>query len=201
MPLANNWDSLIEKKKLTTEQWILLILDLQELIAPHIKNWKCSALKNMNVMRHEALYTSHLTLEEMCWMGEPKVIAENKLSLSTRGIFFTAESNYGRISGNGTRLIWGLTRSGKWILAKLEYSVASRGDKYEKSERLWLAETDLNELVYTYGIKPQSIWDILSNEVREWNNSRERLAKESDYVFGEVQFRTRLILLTESRTR
>lgn len=202
MPLASNGLSdLIEEKKLTTEQWILLILGLQELIAPHIKNWKCSALKNMNIMRHEALYTGQLNFEEMCWMGEPIVSAKNKLSLSTRGIFSTVESNYERISGDGTRKIWGFTRSGKWILARLEYSVVDRGDKYEKADRLWLTETGLTDLVCAYGIKPQAIWDILSNEVRKWHESREILAKESNYVFREVQFRTRIILFKEPRTR
>lgn len=205
MPLASKANdglsTLIEKKELTVDEWILHINELLDQIAPYIKNWKCESLERLKILRHEALYSYKLTPKEMCWLGEPKVFRKKNSSLSTRGIFFPVELNRGRVSGNGYCFIWGLTKSCKWIWAKLAYSVIDRGDKCEKADIIVINESDLMELICAYGVKPWIIFDTLANEVKKWDESRQELANESAAVNREVQFRQRLIHLKYPRVR
>ncbi len=189
MPSTQGMELLVRKNQLTDVEWFALLEARRSLVKPHLDTFTLPELGSLKCFRRELSFTHELRLDG------PKVIGDERFSLKTQGIFrpqpWSAieripNSGYrpppgGVACPDGTMQIWGLTRSGLWILAEVRF-VGEDGYKergYERAKTVEITEVNLPTIVSKTKEKPQRIWEELGKAIKEWVEFREGLYNQA----------------------
>ena len=121
LPSEEGLKVLLRKTRLRRSDWHRLLEARRKMIRPFLNKFTLTELGSMKLIPHafspEQIY------------GNPLVTGDEGLSLKTQGIFYAQphdKINNGdgkflySVPGKGTFLVWGISRSGEWILAEME---------------------------------------------------------------------------------
>ncbi len=185
MPSTDGLEGFVRKDQLTNEEWLGLIEARRSLIKPHLDTFTLPELGSLQCLRSETSFTHALNLDVSATIGD------ERFSLKTQGLFYeqpwSAEEripNSGacRDPGDcpcpdGVKRIWGLTRSGLWVLVTVSF-VGEEGYKnrgYEKAYTVEIQEVDLPTIVAITKEKPQKMWLKLGEAIKKWAGFRKGL--------------------------
>jgi hypothetical protein len=179
----------LRQKQITDKEWLDLIEARRELIKPHLDSFTLPELGALECLRTELNFTHCLGNDLTITTGD------ESFSLKTQGIFRVQpweaierfpNSGYCPSPGgvkcpSGTMLVWGLTRSGLWILVTIgfrgEDGYKERG--YERAITVKIVETDLPTIVATAKEKPQKMWEALGKAIRGFAKHRKAIYEEA----------------------
>ena len=188
MPPYKGLEMFVRRKQLTDEEWFSLIENRRELIKPHLDSFTLAELGSLKCLR-SAHFSHELRLDA------PALTGDKQFSLKTEGIFNAQtwsavekipNSGYQPPPGgvnvrDGTMQVWGLTRSGFWILVAINF-VGESGYKergYERAKTVNITEADLPTIVAKTKEKPQQIWEDLGKTIKSWAEHRESLYNQA----------------------
>jgi len=188
MPPYKGLEVFVRRKQLTDEEWFGLIENRRELIKPHLDSFYLSELGSLECLKSEGF--SHALRYDA-----PALTGDKLFSLETQGIFRTQcwsavekipDSGHQPPPGgvnvlDGTMQVWGLTRSGLWILAAISF-VGESGYKergYERARTVNITEADLPTITAKTKEKPQQIWEELGKAIKSWSEHRESLYNQA----------------------
>jgi|GEM_PF-2540718 len=180
---------LIRKNKLNDKEWLDLIEARRQLILPHLDSFTLPELASVPCLRSEISFTHELRFDK------PTLTGDNRFSLKIQGIFrkqpYSAikrisNSGYQASPGgvscpDGTMLVWGLTRSGLWILVTIDF-VGEAGYKdrgYERATTVEIVESDLSTIVAKTKEEPWQMWNELGRAIKGWRERRKSLYHEA----------------------
>lgn len=195
MPDINGIEMLVRKKQLTEDEWCKLLECRRSLIKPHLKSFTLPALGDLKCMQTENS-THELS------MDAPWLTGDRRFTLKTQGIFHRSRSSIVEISNSGfrassggcdcpdgTMYIWGLSRKGEWILAKVKFTGES-GYKERGCQRAFeldIHEADIQVIIETTKSKSGEIWKVLGESISNWVAFRKELYNDAASVLRIVQ--------------
>ena len=188
-PSTRGLSALVRQSPLTNEDWFNLVEARRELIKPYLDSFTLPELGSLKCLRSELSFAHSLRHDA------PKCSGDQRLSLATQGIF--CEQPYGAIekipnSGycappggvscpSGTKLIWGLTRTNLWVLARIcfvgESGYKERG--YERAQTVEISESNPVEIAARTKEKLERMWEELGKAIKEWAQRRKQLCDEA----------------------
>jgi len=181
---------LVRKRKIGEADWLKLIEARRALIKRHLDKFTLSELGASECLNDTGRRTYRLDNKPLVDNREhPKVISKDKeLSLKTQGIFCIQpwdkiKYDYPQIHGfpGGIMLIWGLIRSGHWIIVEVRFK-GTAGYKHrgrELSETVKIEKTDLATIIARTEEKPIEIWKMLGEAVKKWTEKRKKLYEDT----------------------
>lgn len=180
MPSTQGLAVLVRGTKLGWEDWLNLVKARHNMIKPRLDRFTLPELGDLECLQR---YVWDHSLRE----DGPKFPGKEGFSLKTQGVFsvqpYEAEElSPGRMLGaKGIKRIWGLLRSGEWVVGKLEYVLEAghKGQGYERAKVLTIKKTSLEQLIEETKEKPEVIWRKLGLTIKEWEESRKRLYEEA----------------------
>lgn len=189
MPPTKGIEVFIRKGQITDKEWFELIEARRELIKPHLDSFTLPELGSLECMRSELSFTHMLRLDVSASTGD------ERFSLKTQGIFreqpWSAverirNSGYcappgGSNCPDGTMRVWGLTRSGVWVLVTIGFigEAGYKGRGYERATTIEIIEVDLPTIAAKTKEKPQKIWKELGNVIKNFAEHRESLYNQA----------------------
>ncbi len=182
MPSTKGLEVFIRNNQLTDEEWFGLIKARRDLIKPHLDSFTLPEIGSLKCLRSEVSFTHMLSLDISASTGD------ERFSLKTQGIFHKQpwsavekipNSGFRPPPGgvdcpNGIMRVWGLTRSGLWIIATISY-VGEHGYKgrgYERATNVEIVESDIPTIVAKTKEEPQRIWGELGKAIKSWREHR-----------------------------
>lgn len=200
MPSTKGLEVLVRKDRLTGEEWIGLVEARRELIKPHLDSFTFPELGALECLRSE------VNFEHAIQSDGPAVTGDERFSLKTQGIFRVQswsameripKSGYiappGGIScPDGTMRVWGLTRSGLWVLASIGFAggYGYKGRGYERATTVDIAEADLSTIIAETKEDPQEIWKELGDVIK-------RLAERRKALYDQAVNLARMVMIEE----
>lgn len=188
MPSTQGLEMLIRQNPLTDQEWFDLIEGRRKLIKPHLDSFTLKELGSLPCLNSEGG-----SLHELGW-DISKTKGDERFSLKTQGIFHRPYSAIERIPipkavhnnappywDGGTMQIWGLTRSGLWVLATVNF-IDKSGYKDRGRERatdIQIVESDLPTIVAKTKETPRWIWMSLGQTIKEWSEHRRLLHNQA----------------------
>jgi hypothetical protein len=187
MPSIKGLELLIRKSQPTDKQWVRLIEARRDLIKPYLDSFTLTELGTLECLRRE-------TFKHALRLDISTTTGDERFSLKTQGIFcvqpYSAvekipQSNCffpERCSGcsNGKMRVWGLTRSGIWVLVTIDF-VGECGYKnrgYERATDVEIVEADLPVIIKETKEKPQQMWEELGKAIIDFAEKRELLYRQ-----------------------
>ena len=189
MPSTKGLEVFVRKNQLIDEEWFGLIEARRELIKPHLDSFTLPELGTLECMRSETSFTHMLRLDIATTIGD------ERFSLKTQGILrIQPWSAVERIPNSGhrpppggvncpdgTMRVWGLTRSGLWVLVTIGF-VGENGYKdrgYERARTVEIVETDLPAIATKTKEKPQRMWKELGKVIKGFAEHRKSLYNQA----------------------
>lgn len=189
MPSTKGLEVFVRKNQLADEEWFGLIEARRELIKPHLDSITLPELGALECMRSE------LSFKHMLRSDVSTTTGDERFSLDTQGIFcmqslsaveWIPNSGYRPPPGgvnrpDGTMRVWGLTRSGLWVLVTISF-VGEEGRKGLGYERAWMVEiveADLPTIAAKTKEKPQWIWKEFGEVIRDIARHRKSLYNQA----------------------
>lgn len=189
MPSTEGLEVLVRKVPLTDEEWLGLVAARRELIKPHLDSLTLPELGSLSCMRSETNFTHELRWDALTLLGD------ERFSLKTQGIFRVQpwsvvekipNSGFRPEPGctpcpDGMKQVWGLTRSGLWVLAAISFvdQAGYKGRGYERARTIEIQEVDLPTIVAKTKEKPQRMWEELGKAIRGFADHREWLYEQA----------------------
>lgn len=183
MPHSKALEMFARVSKLSGDDWLALLQARRDFIKPYLDSFALQELGSLNCLKSEN--HTHAINDNF-----PQLTGDPRFSLKTQGIFRAqAWGNMERgsrpsgLSGcfefypSGSMHIWGLTRGGLWVLAKLDF-VGELGYKrrgYENATFLNIVEADLPTILEKTKEDAQTIWEELGLAVQQWAKRRREL--------------------------
>ncbi len=192
------------KNEIGEEEWIKLIEARRNFIKPHLDRFTLLELGKTKCLRKNYSGFDRDLCTELAF-DNPEIISDDgELSLKTQGIFNcqswdNIKYDYPpshRFPG-GTMQIWGLARSGDWIIAKIAFT-GKAGYKHrvlETAETAEIEKTDLATIISRTGEKPIDIWRTLGNAAEEWKKKSKILYKHALKIYETFEIEDRLLAL------
>ena len=198
MPSTKGLEVFVRKDRIADEEWLDLIEARRELIKPHLDSFTLPELGSVKCLRNEN-FMHELRFDISTSTGDPR------FSLKTQGVF--SMQPWGaveRIPNSGYRpwptdghvncpdgiiQIWGLTRSGLWVLITVEF-IGKEGYKdrgYERANTVHIVEADLPTIIAKTKEKPQRMWEQLGNVIRSFAVHRKWLYDQASYLVWTVE--------------
>lgn len=180
MPSTRGLGVLVRENKLTDEEWFGLIEARRELIKPHLDSFTLQELGSLRCMRNRDSYSSLLRLDVSTSTGD------ERFSLKTQGVFWLIAREQIPNPGwpdypNGTKRVWGLTRSGLWVLVTIGF-VTERGYKergYERAKTVEVIEADMPTIATKTKCKPRWMWKKLGEAIEGFAERRRSLYNQA----------------------
>lgn len=186
MPSTKGLEVFVRKNQLADEEWFGLIEARRELIKPHLDSFTLPELGMLECMQSEGINHA-LSLDISTSTGDPR------FSLKTQGLFrMQAWSAVERIPNSGyrpadfscpdgTMRVWGLTRSGLWVLVTIGFlgEGGYKGRGYERARTVEIVETDLPTIATKTKERPQRMWQQLGEVVRGFAEHRKFLYNQA----------------------
>jgi hypothetical protein len=184
MPSTEGLEMFIRKNQLTDEEWFDLIEARRELIKPHLDSFTLPELASLECMRSES-HTHELSFDVSTSTGD------ERFSLKTQGVFHMQpwaaveripnsgyRPGYGQVGcPDGTMRVWGLTRSGLWVLVTIAFTgepgYKDRGR--EQARTVEIIEADLPTIARMTKEKPQLMWEEIGRAIKGWSEHRKHL--------------------------
>lgn len=193
MPSTQGMELLVRKNPLNDKEWLNLIEARRSLIKPHLDTFTLPELGSLKCLRSELSFTHELRINNPTLLMSKS--GDERFSLKTQGIFrlqprsaveYIPNSGYRPSPGgvacpDGTMQIWGLTRSGLWILVEVRF-VGEDGYKergYERAETVEITEVNLPTIMSKTKEKPQKMWEELGKAIKGWAEFREGLYNQA----------------------
>jgi len=173
---------LVRMTKIREEEWLKLIEARRNLIKKDLNSFTLKELGETKCLRKN--YDGYD--RELCVklnFDNPEIITNSQeLSLRMQGLFHCQswdkiKYDYPRGFSEGTIQIWGLARSGDWIIAEVIFT-GTAGYKYRKFETaktVKIEKVDLATIIAKTGEKPIEIWETLGESVKEWTERCKKL--------------------------
>ncbi|MBZ9578220.1 hypothetical protein KJA13_04325 [Patescibacteria group bacterium] len=183
---------LVRKHPPSDEEWLDLIEARRSLIKPHLDSFTLPKLGELKCLRTESWTEGHDLYDALTIRDTLTVTGDTRFSLKTQGIFRRPWSGIQRIPNSGyrapgggcpdgTMYIWGLTRAGQWILAKVEFKgepgYKKRG--YERATRVHIEESDLATIIAKTKSTSEEIWRELGKAIKDWTKARHQLYRRA----------------------
>lgn len=184
MPSANGLDVFVRKNQPNDEEWFGLIEARRALIAPHLDSFTLRELGSLECLRSEISFTHKLAIDA------PVITGDSRFSLKTQGIFRvqpwsaierTPNSGHrpppgGVNCSDGMMRIWGLTRSGLWVIASISFAgeAGYKGRGYERARTVEIIKADLPTIAMFTKVRPEQMWRELGDAIKAF--ARDRLA-------------------------
>ena len=196
MPSTQGLEMLVRKRSLSKNDWFALVEARRSLIKPHLNTFTLPELGSLECLERESF-------KHDLYVDAPKVIGDKRFSLKMQGIFYSqpwsaierdVKSGYrpgpGGVSvPNGIMQIWGLARSGSWILAEVKFvgSAGYKGRGYERAVSVSVTEMDLPTIISKAKVEPEEVWRGLGKAIEEWFDFRENLRNQAFNILRMVQ--------------
>jgi hypothetical protein len=119
---------------------------------------------------------------------------KKKFNMNTRGVFFFDRSIYICVDNDPRHVsmaVCGFTRSGDWLIARIESKLDAGGNVEKK--RVVLEEAGPMRWI-ELGIEPQYILYEFTKYIRNYAENREFLTKEAQKMYWQAEMEDRLIL-------
>jgi hypothetical protein len=189
---------LTRKEALTDTDWFDLIEARRAAIKTYLDTFTLPTLGDLHCMR------SSNGLHTLTQDFPRQAPEEQRLFwLKTQGLFYTQphsaieyKAGTGHQPGlggvpypDGVLQIWGLTRSGKWVVATVEF-VGEAGYKDRGRQRataLSISECEIQDLLEKTKESPQVVWNSLGDSVKAWAERRQRLANEAQRLAHMIE--------------
>lgn len=188
MPSTKGLEVFVRKNQLADEEWFGLIEARRELIKPHLDSFTLPELGMLECMQSD-------NFMHMLRYDVSTTTGDERFSLKTQGIFrMQSWSAVERIPNSGycappggvncpdgTMRVWGLTRSGLWVLVTIGF-VGERGYKdrgYERAKTVEIVETDLPTIAAKTNEKPQRMWEELGKVIKGFAGHRNALYNQA----------------------
>ena len=169
MPSTKGVEVFIRKNPLTDKEWLGLIEARRELIKPYLDSITLPELGSLECLKIDT-YMHALN------NNAPSLTEDEQLSLKTQGLFFKQpRSVVKEISGKGCLFssggitwVWGLTRSGLWVLVTINFigELGYKNRGYERAETVEIVESDLSTIVAITKEEPQQMWKELGETIK-----------------------------------
>ncbi|OGZ29780.1 MAG: hypothetical protein A2931_00595 [Candidatus Niyogibacteria bacterium RIFCSPLOWO2_01_FULL_45_48] len=190
MPFTEGLEALIGKKgRITDTEWLVLIEARRKLIKPHLDSFTLPILGSLKCLRNELSFKHEIDCDISVSGGD------QRFSLKTQGFFWAQPwSAVERISNSGscnwpgyvacpdgTMHIWGLTRSGLWVLVTIEF-VGESGYKergYERAKSVKIFEADLRAIIEKTKENPRHMWSHLGAVIKSFAERRKCLYNQA----------------------
>ncbi len=143
------------------------------MIKPFLDHITLPALGDLNCLHHADNWRHALNADT------PEVTGDKGHSLKTQGVFRTQwwenikYKPYEKgdpLARSGTVLVWGISRSGKWVLATVRFIGSdkrhSRG--WEEAKTVVIEKVALAQLLARTKEPPERIWKELGDVVKGW---------------------------------
>jgi len=181
MPTTKGIELLVRKDPISDEEWYSLIEARRSLIKPHLNLFSLRELGNIQCLEQEGPTFLHGLYAP--FSDTPAVTGDTRFSLKTQGIFYHPWSGDQR-SGyphDEMMYIWGLTRDGLWLLVEVKFKSEAgyKGRGYERAQTVHIQESDLPTIIAKTKSKPEEIWRVLSEAIKEWTRFRGRVYHEA----------------------
>ncbi len=174
---------LVPKRVFTQEKWIALAEERRAMIKPFLPRFTLKRLGKVQCVRKGKYSTG--ALEDDRPLVEPGGIASG---LNTEGVWNKCYPvTMLKASWSGT---WGLSRSGAWILVKLNIM---RDLKDERVYKVGVHEVELLELINALGVEPCQVWGRLAEQVHEWEFEHNRLYESLEHLHSTFREDSTLI--------
>lgn len=192
-------DLFLRKDKLNQADWQTLIENRRVRINQFTDSVTLRKLGDISFLGGNS--SSH-TLRE----NDPVILGDEELSLDTQGIFSKAISIHTEIKPKETRfnrkftyMIWGLTRSGEWIICtiqwKIDYGRNDGGFPYEEATDVAMRKTTLTGILEMIPKETaQRISERLYKEVKDWVQNRKDLLRYAENLKGEFDVEETLLI-------
>ncbi|HZS43196.1 MAG TPA: hypothetical protein VFA52_03195 [Candidatus Paceibacterota bacterium] len=191
MPSINTevLEKLVRPNQPTREEWVELIEARRKLIKSHLDKFTLPTLGKLECMKSESGFCHEISFDG------PTTVGNENFSLETQGIFHlqplqavktVPNSGYrsypsGPSVPNGSKVVWGLTRSGLWVLATIHFiglpGYKERGR--EKAEIIEIQQANLPTIIGATEEEPQQIWEKLGEAIKRWARRREELYNQA----------------------
>jgi hypothetical protein len=165
---SKNLPLLVQKRKLTDEEWQTLVRNRAELIADHLREYSTEPLGNMTFPGLGK------RLSEM----QPR-LANPKFGLDTRGIFVGLQERPRSRHGNRVTLYgWGLDRNGKWLLIRLKVRFTipfgHHHPTYHNHPELAVEQVAQSRINRLYPREAKDVWYELGRAANHFIESRRK---------------------------
>ena len=196
MPSTTSFEIFVRQQPLIAEEWIRLIEARRELIKPYLNSFTLSELGNVKCLRRENFVDELGSYFETC--------GDARFSLKTQGIFFMqpwAAIEYTPNSGSssschgvyrprdGTKKIWGLTRSAEWVIATVSFAGTS-GYKERGREVMTgveIVEADVARILAETKTPAEEIWRNLGSAIKDFTKKRRSLYAQAQQLANRVE--------------
>lgn len=195
-------------KEPTEIGWLEMLEDERKSINPHLDRL---TLRKLGSLRLFSGYASpspaYVPSSKQLGDDDPEIVASKGLSLATQGIFIPG--NYSRfVTTEYQGHIWGISRSGRWILAKVKNvfeeheSATTDGsfDRYARVVKVEIAFSSIEEIVAGSVFSAYNHWDFLVAAIKRLiEERRQRHAEFEAYAEGvELEDRVVSVLLKDT---
>jgi hypothetical protein len=178
-------DLLVRRTPLDDGEWTTLIEVLCARIKPYLDSVTLFELGKVVILGSEPTVWHPLNNDN------PEVSGTaGSLGLNTQGAFFrsTQEKEVRTASCDKTVHIWGIGRSGLWILADVDIKInGSIGESYEQASMVRISHKPIDELVQAAEISFELVWEALVGTLVEWKQALESRLDQIQRLYAEVQ--------------
>ncbi len=192
------------KQSISEEEWVALIEARRDLIKPHLDKFTLTELRNIQCLRSEVSF-SHAVRND-----SPKVSGDEEFSLNTQGIFDNPRSAeiripnsgfrpgpHGLATPNGKLQIWGLARSGQWVLVTVNF-VGEAGYKdrgYERATEVLIVSTTIETIINQTKENPLEIWKTLGQAIKNFAEHRLALYEATEALAQKIEIEETMMSL------
>lgn len=198
MPSTKGLEFFVRRKQPNDGDWFELIEARRALLKPYLDSFTLPELGSLELL-HGDNFMHELQVDGPTVIGD-----KQRFSLKTQGIFHKSlvavekipNSGYNSLRGgegvyvpDGVGQVWGLTRSGLWVLVSISFvgeaGYKSRG--YERAKTVEIREVELYVIVEKTREKPLWVWKELGKAIKEYAEFRKELYDEALNLARMVQ--------------
>jgi len=195
---------LLRKNKIRKEEWLKLIEARRLLIKQHLNSFTLTELGKTKCLKKNSDRYDYKLCAELDF-DDPKIISDDdRLSLDIQGIFYPQswnkiEYDFPPSQGfpGGTKQIWGLARSGDWIITEVVFTGAAgyKDCKYETAKTVKIEKTNLTIIIARTGEEPIDIWRKIGEAVKNWKKKRKELYDKAREIENVIKTEDKVLSL------
>lgn len=199
-PGRTGLEILTSRSPLTADEWLELVEARRQLIKPHLERFTMATLGGLECVESEGGAQHELSIDA------PKVEGDES-SLDIQGMFRESHDAHRRDRGRpgqwiptsdwigGQKVIWGLTRNARWLIAKIDYKrqlgYKERGRSH--AQTVHIRYVALPELLQEAKSTPVYVWRALEETVRQFAEHRRRLYEAALALSQQVALEAEIV--------
>jgi hypothetical protein len=210
MPSNEGLRMLVRQSPLTVEEWYTLIELRRQRMKPFLDMFTLPELGALKCLKMES---------GLHGLGDRLIatVGDERFSLKTQGIFCSQPrsavdrvKNSGYREGfgginvpDGTMRVWGLIRSGHWVLVTIDF-VGEPGYKdrgYERATGVDIVESSLPAILEWTKENPEEILRALGQVIKTWTERRREMYEQMEALAFSVRADEMILSLIDERVR